>query len=78
MMTVVAVLIFGGALALSGFVLASTVGPQFGRITDALYGRSRPRFEPLATLALAERRIAVRRWAAAPVRAPGFRTREAA
>jgi hypothetical protein len=78
MMTVVAILIFGGALALSVFVLASTVVPQLDRITDALYGRSQPRFEPLAKLVLAERRIAVRRWAAAPVRGSGFRPREAA
>jgi len=78
MMTVVAVLIFGGALALSIFVLGSTIVPHLDRITDALYGRGQRRFEPLATLVLAERRIAVRRWAATPARASGFRPREAA
>lgn len=77
MMTVLAILTFGGALALSGYAIAATVAPSFGRIVDALYGRPQPRFEPLAALVRAERRIAVRRWAGAPARSTS-RMREAA
>lgn len=79
MMTLVAVLVFGGALALAVTTIALTVAPYMAQITDALYGRQPARFEPLAALVRAERRIAVRRWAAAPVaRSGSFRTREAA
>ena len=80
MMTVVAILVFGGALALACFAIAATIAPRAGQIADILFGRAGhvgARFEPLATLVRAERRIAVRRWAAAPSR-PAFRTREAA
>ena len=78
MMTAMAVLVFGGALALSAFVLATTIGSSFDRIVDALSGRAQPRFEPLAALVRAERRIAVRRWAAVAPGRPMLRTREAA
>jgi hypothetical protein len=41
-------------------------------------GHVEPSFSPLAKLATAEQRIAVRRWASAPVPAPLRRLREAA
>ena len=67
---------FGGALALSGYALWSSVAPNLDRITDALYGRAPAAFQPLSGLVLAERRIAVRRWAS--VSRPAAAMREAA
>lgn len=77
MMMIVSTLVFGGALSLSAYAMFATMRPELGRMTDALFGRSRPRFEPLATLVRAERRIAVRRWSAASPH-PAARWREAA
>ncbi|MEH3046855.1 hypothetical protein [Sphingomonas adhaesiva] len=77
-MTFVAIVIFGAALAMAGYALAATVLPSLDKIATALRGvPQQPRFEPLASLVRAERRIAVRRWAAAPGR-PTLRPREAA
>lgn len=77
MMTVMTILAFGGALALSVHVLAATLVPNLSRIADVLRGSPQPRFEPLATLVRAERRIAVRRWAV-PATRPAYPRREVA
>lgn len=78
MLTFVAIVIFGAALATAGYAIAGTILPSAGKIVAALRGEPQyARFEPLASLVQAERRIAVRRWAAAPVR-PTQRRREAA
>ena len=77
MMTMMAILIFGGALGLACYALATTLGPNAARIVEILYARPQPRFEPLAALVRAERRIAVRRWAA-PASRPAYSYREAA
>lgn len=64
MVTVVAVALFGGALAVAGYALLATVLPYADRIGAVLRGDApTARFEPLASLVQAERRIAVRRWA---------------
>lgn len=68
--------VFGGAAATTGYALWTTFATNGEKIVKALAGQPHPRFAPLATLARAERRIAVRRWAAVP--APGVRRREAA
>ena len=78
MMAVVSILVFTGAFALSAGIIAMAVGPQWRRIARLAAGHVEQGFAPLGQLALAERRIAVRRWAAAPVPAPIRRMREAA
>ncbi len=80
MATFMAVMIFGGATALAIFAMVATVLPQASRIAAVLRGnQGSPRFEPLSTLVRAERRIAVRRWAAGSAMAPAMaRSREAA
>ncbi|MDR6790029.1 hypothetical protein J2Y58_003409 [Sphingomonas sp. BE138] len=80
MATMMAVLVFGGAAAMALYALTATVRPQAARIAAILRGdRPAPRFEPLSTLVRAERRIAVRRWAAGSTMAPMMlRSREAA
>lgn len=75
MLTVLGFLIFAGAFAVAAYAMAVTVAPNLSRIGDALAGRA-PQFAPLGALVLAERRIAVRRWASGPA-APA-RWREAA
>ena len=66
MATMMAVLVFGGAAAMTLYALVATIRPQAARIAALLRGeQSSLRFEPLSTLVRAERRIAVRRWAAA-------------
>lgn len=78
-MTMMAILVFGGALAVVGYAFAVTIAPQTGRILAVLRGQpATGRFEPLSTLVRAERRIAVRRWAAGSTLAPAYRRREAA
>lgn len=78
MTTFVAIVTFGGAFALAAYAMLATIAPNLGKIAAALRGEPQhARFEPLAALVLAERRIAVRRWAAAPAR-PTLRRREAA
>ena len=78
MMAFVGAVIFAGALAFSCAVLFVTVGPQWRRMLRLAAGHVEPGFAPLATLATAERRIAVRRWAAQPVPATLHRIRAAA
>lgn len=78
MVAVIGMMVFGGAFATSLAVIASSVAPQWQRIMSLASGNLEPSFAPLATLATAEQRIAVRRWAAAPVPAPLRRLREAA
>ncbi len=78
MMAVVSILVFTGAFALSAGIIAMAVGPQWRRIVRLALGHVEHGFAPLGQLAQAERRIAVRRWASAPVPAPIRRMREAA
>lgn len=79
MMTMMAILVFGGAMLAVGYALVATIMPQADRIVAVLRGQAAgPRFEPLSTLVRAERRIAVRRWAAGATMAPSYRSREAA
>lgn len=63
-----AVTLFVGSFALSLYAIAAAIGPNAGRIVDVLFARQ-PSAAPLAALVQAERRIAVRRWAATPARA---------
>lgn len=69
MMAMVSVLVFSGACAASIGVIIATVAPQWRRILTLAAGQAETQFAPLATLAIAERRIAVRRWSteSAPV-----------
>ena len=69
-------LVIAGSATLAGYAIVATVGPNLTRIREAIVGESQ-RFAPLEALVLAERRIAVRRWAASP-RAAAVRLREAA
>ena len=78
MMGLVAMAVFTGAMALALMAIWSTVAPQWHRIARLAAGHVEQPFQPLASLAHAERRIAVRRWAAAPVPAPLRRLRAAA
>ncbi|WP_294310728.1 hypothetical protein [uncultured Sphingomonas sp.] len=64
MMIVVSVLVFTGALVAALTTIAMMVAPQWRRILHLATGHIEPAFTPLATLVVAERRIAVRRWAA--------------
>lgn len=66
MFAVISILIFSGAFVASAAVIALAVGPQWRRIVRLAMGDIEPAFAPLATLATAERHIAVRRWALAP------------
>lgn len=69
--TVMAGLVFGGAMAIAIYALVLTVRPQATRIIAILRGHRPPtRFEPLSALVRAERRIAVRRWAAGSTMSP--------
>lgn len=76
MLVVLDSLVFVGAAAAAGYAIVATVGPNLARIGEALSGSPQP-FAPLRTLVCAERRIAVRRWAASP-RSAAVRLREAA
>ncbi len=79
MMIVVSVLIFTGALVAAIATIAMMIAPQWRRIVHLATGHTEAAFTPLATLVVAERRIAVRRWAAgSPVPAPLARRRAAA
>ncbi|WP_312489253.1 hypothetical protein [Sphingomonas sp.] len=64
MMIVVSVLVFTGALVAAIATIAMMIAPQWRRILHLATGHVEPAFTPLATLVVAERRIAVRRWAA--------------
>ncbi len=78
MTVVLGFLVFTGAFALSVGVIAASILPQWQRIARLASGQIEPAFAPLAALAGAERRIAVRRWASAPVPQPIRRLREVA
>lgn len=78
MMTLISLGVFAGTLGVSIFAIAATVAPRADRIMAALLGRPQSQRAPLAQLVLAERRIAVRRWAAQPRPAATIRTRAAA
>lgn len=67
MVAIVSAMVFVGAAATSGTVIAGMVAPQWRRILSLATGHVEVGFTPLRTLAIAERRIAVRRWAAAPM-----------
>ncbi len=64
MMTVLSVVVFVGAFVAAAAVIAASVAPQWRRIARLATGRVEQPFAPLSVLTLAERRIAVRRWAA--------------
>ena len=78
MMTLVSMLIFSGAMAASIAVIAMTVAPQWRRIVHLALGNIEHRFAPLEQLAVAERRIAVRRRASESAPAQPARMRAAA
>ena len=79
MMIVVSVLIFMGALVAAIGTIVMMIAPQWRRILHLATGHVEPAFTPLATLVVAERRIAVRRWAASsPVPSSLARRRAAA
>ena len=78
MVAVLSLMIFGGAFVAAVAVIASSMAPQWQRIMSLAAGNIESSFSPLAQLASAEQRIAVRRWASAPVPAPFHRLREAA
>ena len=63
MVAMIDMMIFAGAFATSIAVIAAMVAPQWRRIARLAMGQVEPSFTPLAQLAIAERRIAVRRWA---------------
>lgn len=78
MVAILSVLVFAGAFATSAAVIAAMVAPQWRRILSLATGHVEQSFTPLKTLAIAERRIAIRRWATAPVPAAMNRMRAAA
>ncbi|WP_174292442.1 hypothetical protein [Sphingomonas bacterium] len=77
-MAIIGFIVFAGALALSIAVIALMVVPQWQRIALLAMGNMETGFAPLERLAVAERRIAVRRWAAQPIPPAFIRLREAA
>ena len=68
--------VFSGAAGIAGATIWSSVSPQWHRIVRLASGRPEQGFTPLTALVCAERRIAVRRWAATS--RPGADWREAA
>ena len=78
MIAIFGVMIFAGALATSVAVIAAMIAPQWRRIASLAAGNVEAEFTPLRALAIAERRIAVRRWATASAPASVNRTRAAA
>lgn len=67
MMALVSMMVFAGAMAMAGAVMWASVAPQWRRIACLAAGHVEMPFHPLEQLARAERRIAVRRWAASPM-----------
>ena len=59
---------FAGGFGTAVYVIGTTVARRLDQIVAALRGVPVEQFAPLATLARAENRIAVRRWAAHPSR----------
>ena len=78
MVAVITVVVFVGAFLAATGVIAATVAPQWRRIMSLASGNVEPAFAPLSQLVSAERRIAVRRWASAPVPASSRRSNAAA
>ncbi|RZT47724.1 hypothetical protein EV283_3213 [Sphingomonas sp. BK036] len=62
-MLVLSFMVFAGAFAVAGLMIVSSIALQWDRIIRLALGNVEPAFQPLRTLAVAERRIAVRRWA---------------
>lgn len=77
-MVVISVLVFAGAMGLAASVILASVLPHWRRILRLASGQVEASFSPLRELAQAERRIAVRRWAATPVPVAIRHLREAA
>jgi hypothetical protein len=77
-MLVLSFMVFAGAFAVAGMMIVSSIAPQWDRIVRLAMGNVEPAFQPLRTLAVAERRIAVRRWASTPAPAPALRWNAAA
>jgi hypothetical protein len=69
-MAMIGTLVFLGATALALTVIWLSIAPQWRRIARLALGRIEQPFQPLEALARAERRIAVTRWASAPVVSP--------
>ena len=67
MTMVVETTLFAGATALAVGTIWSAVAPEWRRILRLAAGNLEQPFQPLHALTVAERRIAVRRWAAQPV-----------
>lgn len=78
MVAAFSVLVFVGAFLAAAGVIIVTVAPQWRRIVRLASGHVEPAFAPLSQLASAERRIAVRRWASAPLPTEAHRFRAAA
>lgn len=57
-------MVFSGAFVASATVIVGMVAPQWRRIVRLASGHPEQAFAPLAQLAVAERRIAVRHWSA--------------
>ena len=63
-MVMLSILLFSSAFVAAVSVIAMSVAPQWGRIVRLATGHPELAFTPLQALVVAERRIAVRRWAA--------------
>jgi hypothetical protein len=70
MMAVIGTAVFVGAMLMALAAMWVTVAPQWRRVVGLAMGRMEQPFHPLEQLARAERRIAVRRWAAQSGSAP--------
>ena len=68
MMQVLDAAIFAGAFGFSAATIAAMLAPQWQRIVALASGHREETFAPLRQLALAENRIAVRRWSAETMR----------
>ena len=77
-MLVLSFMVFAGAFAVAGMMIVSSIAPQWDRIVRLAMGNVEPAFQPLRTLGVAERRIAVRRWASSTAPAPARRWNAAA
>ena len=78
MHAVFGIMVFSGAFGTASVAIVATVAPQWRRIVRLAAGHPETAFAPLSSLVHAERRIAVRRWASAPIPAPIRRLRAAA
>ena len=77
-MLVLSFAVFAGAFAVAGTTIVTSLAPQWNRIVRLALGNLEPAFQPLQTLAVAERRIAVRRWASTSAQVPARRWNAAA